>query len=453
MDFSISDAIRQNTLGQSEGFPVGVPKSWNWYKGWSDEGMHTPPADFTAVEGWGAIYQKAGAPTYSNPAAAVEVANAKTYVHLKEMGQWTLVQDQSTRPIVGGHFVTDFTGNAGYAMKVSSLPGGGASFAPPPAGYNDHFWYQSRGTYTAGTVDAVYVQMDLRITDPNLNVVAIVGADWWRDASAPYLDDHSNNPGIGSTNWVELSTQWKTLGYYSMSTAQFQKDLPPPLRGPVTMPPVTNPDITPPAAPKIAAFTPDTGTVGDKVTSASVLTLSGTAEAGSTVKLFDGSTQIGTAIANASGAWSIATSNLAAGTHNFTAKATDVAGNTSSSSSLLSIRIDAAEGAPSSQSPSSPTPPPTRGENLLKKESFGAVSVGTDERASLSGNDGSHHTVQTVPRQGPNLSLGALSGPGFTGTTTTTEVLNDSSILLVLMLGAMIKIGRNGSLPRKQCER
>jgi hypothetical protein len=453
MDFSISDAIRQNTLGRSEGFPVGVPKSWNWYKGWNYEGMHTPPANFTAVEGWGAIYQQVGAPTYSNPDSAVEVANAKTYVHLKEMGEWILAQDQSTSPIVGGHFVANFAKNAGYAMNVSSLPGGGASFAAPPTGYNDHFWYQSRGTYAAGTVDAVYVQMDMRVTDPNLKLVAIVGADWWRDASAPFVDDHSNNPGVGSSNWIALSTQWRTLGYYSMSTTQFQNDLPPPLRGAVTTPPVTsNPDITPPAAPRIAAFTPDTGAVGDKITSASDLTLSGIAEAGSTVKLFDGSTQIGTARANTSGAWSIATSKLATGTHNFTAKATDAAGNTSSASSVLSIKVDAAGGAPSSRSPPTPTPTPTpRGENLLENESFDATSVGADEWAGLSGNDGSYQTVQTVARQGHNLSFDARSRPGFTGTTTTIEVLsNDSIILVALIFGAIIKIGRKGSLSRRE---
>src|SRR5262249_21596686 len=152
------------------------------------------------------------------------------------------------------------------------------------AGYNDHFWYGSRGTYTAGTVDGVYVQMDMRTTDPNANLVGMVGADWWRNATAPYLADHSNNPGIGGSNWVELSTQWKTIGYYSMSTAAFQANLPPPLLGSSPTSPVETPDTLAPAAPAITAFTPDTGTVGDKVTDAKQLTLSGTAEAGSTVK-------------------------------------------------------------------------------------------------------------------------------------------------------------------------
>jgi hypothetical protein len=78
--------------------------------------------------------------------------------------------------------------------------------------------------------------------------------------------------------------------------------------------------------------------------------------------------------------------------------------------------------------------------------------VGVDERAGFNGNDGSDRTVQTVARQGHNLSFDARSPPGFTGTTTTIEVLsNDPCILIALLFGALVKIGRNSSLaPRKR---
>jgi len=231
MDFSMSDLIKQNTPGNSEGFPAGVPPSYNWYQGWNDGGLWSPPADFTAVEGWGQVYPKVGSPPYSNPDAAVEVANAKTYVRFKHTGEWTLVQDQSRTQLTGGHFVPDFVGNVAIPMKATPVAGTTIAFGAPPAGYNNHFWYKARGTYPAGAVDAVYVQMEMRVTDPNLHLVAMVGADWWRDARAPYLDDHSNNPGIGGSNWIELSTQWKTIGFYSMSADGFRASPAPPLRG------------------------------------------------------------------------------------------------------------------------------------------------------------------------------------------------------------------------------
>ncbi|MHC2538681.1 hypothetical protein [Bradyrhizobium diazoefficiens] len=241
MDFSISDLIKQNTPGNSEGFPAGVPPSYNWYQGWNDGGLWSPPADFTAVEGWGQVYPKVGSPPYSNPDAAVEVANAKTYVRIKHAGEWTLVQDQSRTQLTGGHFVPDFVGNVAIPMKATPLGGATIAFDAPPAGYNNHFWYKARGTYPAGAVDAVYVQMEMRVTDPNLHLVAMVGADWWRDARAPYLDDHSNNPGVGGSNWIELSTQWKTIGFYSMSADGFRTSPAPPLRDLVREVPPTRP--------------------------------------------------------------------------------------------------------------------------------------------------------------------------------------------------------------------
>ena len=101
-------------------------------------------------------------------------------------------------------------------------------------------------------------------------------------------------------------------------------------------------DTAAPVAPSITSFTPDTGTVGDGITTANVLTLSGTAEANSTVKVFDGATLLGSAVANGSGAWSYTTAALANGAHSLTATATDAAGNTGVASSVLAVTVTAA---------------------------------------------------------------------------------------------------------------
>ena len=73
--------------------------------------------------------------------------------------------------------------------------------------------------------------------------------------------------------------------------------------------------------------------VGDGITNDNTLTLTGTAEANSTVKVYDGATLLGSATANGSGAWSYTTAALANGAHSLTATATDAAGNTSAASS------------------------------------------------------------------------------------------------------------------------
>ncbi len=95
-----------------------------------------------------------------------------------------------------------------------------------------------------------------------------------------------------------------------------------------------------PTAPTITSFSPDTGTVGDGVTNANVLTLTGTAEANSTVKIFDGATLLGSATANGTGAWSFTTGTLANATHTLTATATDVAGTASAASAALNVTVN-----------------------------------------------------------------------------------------------------------------
>jgi len=69
--------------------------------------------------------------------------------------------------------------------------------------------------------------------------------------------------------------------------------------------------------------------------------LSGNAEASSTVELFEGTTSKGiTKADSSSGAWSIALSGISEGAHTYTAKATDAAGNTSSASNSVTVRVD-----------------------------------------------------------------------------------------------------------------
>src|SRR5207302_1786494 len=66
---------------------------------------------------------------------------------------------------------------------------------------------------------------------------------------------------------------------------------------------------------------------------------SGIGEANSTVKLFDGTSQIGSAAADGSGNWSVTSSTLTQGAHSITATATDIAGNVSATSAALPVTI------------------------------------------------------------------------------------------------------------------
>jgi beta-glucanase (GH16 family) len=97
---------------------------------------------------------------------------------------------------------------------------------------------------------------------------------------------------------------------------------------------------TPPAAPTIVSFSNDSGVAGDHITNDGTLSLTGTAAANTTVTVFEGTKQIGTATANSSGAWNYTTGALSDGNHSLTATDTDSSGHTSSASSALAVTID-----------------------------------------------------------------------------------------------------------------
>jgi hypothetical protein len=94
-------------------------------------------------------------------------------------------------------------------------------------------------------------------------------------------------------------------------------------------------DTTAPSAPFITSPT------NGSILNVSSFTLYGTAEANSTVELFDDSTSKGIAQANASGQWSIALSGVADGSHAYTAKAKDASGNVSEESLPRTLIVDA----------------------------------------------------------------------------------------------------------------
>ena len=70
-------------------------------------------------------------------------------------------------------------------------------------------------------------------------------------------------------------------------------------------------------------------------------TLTGTAEAGATVTLYDNGalTALGTATANSSGVWSFQATSITSGSHRITTTQTDVAGNVSAMSSVYAFSI------------------------------------------------------------------------------------------------------------------
>lgn len=103
-------------------------------------------------------------------------------------------------------------------------------------------------------------------------------------------------------------------------------------------------DLQPPATPATPDLdsASDSGvSTADNITADNTPTFSGTAEAGSTIRLFSNvAGEIGTVVADAAGAWTITATALADGVHQITVTATDATGNVSAASTPLDVTID-----------------------------------------------------------------------------------------------------------------
>nr|AWM05856.1 hypothetical protein CIT39_04905 [Bradyrhizobium symbiodeficiens] len=137
-------------------------------------------------------------------------------------------------------------------------------------------------------------------------------------------------------------------------------------------------DTVAPTAPVISSSSPN-------ASRNTVLTLSGAAEANSSVKVFDGATLLGSATANGSGAWNFTTAALSTGAHHFTATAMDAAGNSSGASSAFDVTLQAPASTPTVSSVSASGSKIVSGNGNLAAGSVVALTVKLSEAVTVAG--------------------------------------------------------------------
>ena len=178
-----------------------------------------------------------------------------------------------------------------------------------------------------GYVNTSPVTVTLTAT-PSSGGIAVTSITAWVDAGTPSTTLGSTKNVSVSGDGVHVVSYYATdlLGHSSL-VATYTVRI----------------DRVAPSAPGVPALTAATDSgrsSSDGVTNATSPALTGTAEAGSTVTAYDGATALGTAVATG-GTWTLSVT-LAAGSHTITAKATDLAGNTSVASGAATIVVDRA---------------------------------------------------------------------------------------------------------------
>ncbi|GAB3427317.1 Ig-like domain-containing protein [Massilia solisilvae] len=130
-------------------------------------------------------------------------------------------------------------------------------------------------------------------------------------------------------------------------------------------------DLTAPTAQAVPVLqaASDSGAVGDGLTNLATPTVAGHGEAFAQVSLYDtdGATLLGSAQADATGAWQITASTLADGSHALSVKETDAAGNVSAASAPLNLVIDTtAPAAPAAPTLTAASDSDTRGDGVTE---------------------------------------------------------------------------------------
>ena len=191
-------------------------------------------------------------------------------------------------------------------------------------------------------------------------------------------------------------------------------------------------DTTAPAAPSIPvlAAASDSGRLNnDKITRVTTPTFTGTTETSATVTLLDGNVPSGSGMA-ASTSWSVATTALSDGAHTISARATDLAGNTSIPSTGSAITIDtlapSAPSKPALSSASDSGSSSTDGITRITTPTFSGIS---EKRALVSlQNNGATLTISGAVNSGNySLTSPALANNTHPITTTATDTAGNVS--------------------------
>jgi hypothetical protein len=182
-------------------------------------------------------------------------------------------------------------------------------------------------------------------------------------------------------------------------------------------------DTVAPNAPVITGFAANSGSTADTVSNDSTPTLTVTAEADATVSIYQGGTLVGTATQTAphSGIYTYTSAALADGSYNFTAKASDAAGNASATSATQQVKVDTTADAGADLAVHV-------GDSLVNNAEKGAVAytvsgLDTDASATVTFSDGSHSV--TVSGTSGTVDLSALNDGAIAVTVTATDTADN----------------------------
>lgn len=246
---------------------------------------------------------------------------------------------------------------AGQHLNYLQLGGGGnikldiefnTTYETPSPASGEGFQFYNNDLTNPGTVSANFAYNTMISTGTEAMSYMVHGSSLYASSSSAYTP--LGGPATAHDNFFDVSGSYGAFYPGSMNGWSLSNNVDMrsgkvigadnSLSGTASTTPPATPTTTPPAAPTIASFSTDSGVAGDGVTNDNALELKGAAAAGSTVKIYDGATQIGSTSADSAGSWDYITQVLTDATHTLTASATNSSGQSSVASAAVAVTID-----------------------------------------------------------------------------------------------------------------
>lgn len=221
----IHDMYSPNT---GNGYPHGVPKSWDWCNGPIIRATSEVPTDWTAVISWGTIYRDLTDADDSN--TRIELSNIRLCMLDKTTGEWIIKSNAQVEGILLTEDLDQVNHpaiSANIRIEADGNPSGKILH-----GRTWHFFPKSRSSFTPANAGGWYViySAKLIVDDPNLpddrsksRYIMNAGADLWKSLSAPY----PNNGDVAISRFKYITNEWTDIHMTTLSWEKLKANPPP----------------------------------------------------------------------------------------------------------------------------------------------------------------------------------------------------------------------------------
>jgi len=212
------DLIISDMTLPHEGYPHGVPESYDWAQGTVSHSQSVPER-FHAMVAWGQVYEDScGTPAENT---RVQIRDIRAYMLSKQDNKWHLLQ--SSRRVDGAAYKESFVPPINKPGDIRNETDGSIS-VKAGGGFNFHFYTPTRAVIEPGDVAGIFttVQARLVVDDSALpddrkhaRYLLNEGGDLWRNTTVEY-DKEENSPAIGMGRFKYVTTGWQSFNMLYM---------------------------------------------------------------------------------------------------------------------------------------------------------------------------------------------------------------------------------------------